>query len=150
MKKGKLENLSVKEYNEDILKPSTFEYINTHELQGKVIVIAPFFAELETDEGLIMPDEEEYMDPETFKNKVRQSESKAIVEKGVIVKISSFLREEMESKAIPFDLKEGDVIYFENRNSTEYKIDRTTMSYEEADHFLLKINVHQVEAVVKQ
>lgn len=150
MKKGKLENLSVKEYNEDILKPSTFEYINTHELQGKVIVIAPFFAELETDEGLIMPDEEEYMDPETFKNKVRQSDSKAIVEKGVIVKISNFLREEMESKAIPFDFKEGDVIYFENRNSTEYKMDRTTMSYEEADHFLLKISVHQVEAVVKQ
>jgi hypothetical protein len=145
--KGKLETLTVKEYNDDLVKKGTFKYLESHKLQGKFILVAPFFAELETDEGLIMSDEEEYIDEETFKAKVRQRESKAIVEKAIVVKIAPALKTEMKEKG--FDFAEGDIILFDAlARPKEYKVDRTTLSYEDVDHYILKLNLHEVETVL--
>jgi len=149
--KGKLENLTVKQYNDDIIDIKNFDYLSNHNLQGRCIIVAPFFAELETDNGLLLPDLEDYTDEETYKKKTRAKDEKAIVDKAVVVKISEALKTHLSNNPDDgYSFKEGDVILFETkgRMPSEYKADRTTLSYEKEDHFLLKLNLHEIETVI--
>ena len=57
---GKLESLTVEEYNNDIQNSETFSYLDNHRLQGNIVLVAPFFVKEETEEGLMITDEEEY------------------------------------------------------------------------------------------
>ena len=151
--KGKLENLTVDEYNKDLLNPKSFDYLSNHRLQGRVVLVAPFFVKEEDEDGLIFSDEEEYMEEETFRKKTRPKVKKAVLEKGVVVKISDKVKAEMPDAG--FDFKEGDIIFLNlpadafAMMKKEYKTDRKTISFDEEEHYLLKVSLPEIESVIE-
>lgn len=151
--RGKLENLSVDDYNKDLLNPETFTYLNSHRLQGRMVLVAPFFVKEETEDGLLFIEEEEYMEEETFRKKTKPKVKKAVVEKAVVVKISNKLKEEMED--LGHDFKEGDVVFLNLPSDgfammkKEYKTDRKTISFDQEEHYLLKVSLPEIESVIE-
>lgn len=146
---GKLTELSVAEYNSELKEFKGFDYLNNHRLQGSLILVAPLQADVEQDD-LTFREEEEFIDERTHKTR---SEGKPfyLQDTGVVVRISQKAKEQMGDTG--FDFKEGDIINFSSSpaafNMNAYKVNRSTVSESVEDHLLIKMKLHEIEAVVE-
>lgn len=146
---GKLTELSVSDYNSELKEFKGFDYLNNHRLQGSMVIVAPLQASVE-QEDLTFREEEEFVDERTHKTR---SEGKPfyLQDTGVVVKISQKAREHM--KETGFDFKEGDIVNFSSSpasfNMNSYKVNRSTVSESVEEHLLIKMKLHEIEAVVE-
>jgi co-chaperonin GroES (HSP10) len=146
---GKLTDLSTKDYNDQVLRNEGFEYLDNHRIQGRFIIVAPFAAEIDREDGgLFFSEEEEYIDERTHKKHTKPKEQ-YFQEQGVVVKIGKKAAEDMETMG--YDVKVGDVINFSMGNSMtrQYVVHRYTLNPIAEDHYLCKLVLSDIESVIE-